>query len=180
MRFSVWTLLGVTSLLLVACGGEKEAAKKAADAAAAPAVPVVVALVVQKTVPIYSELTARTDATESVDIRARVNAFLATQSYHEGTMVQKGQVLFTLDKREYEAQLMQAKAQLAKAQADLAQAQEKTVVDTAAGQPADRAGAVEQDRSGRQAAQAAGRIASRAATGLRRRAGRAAGGAGRR
>ena len=66
-----------------------------------------------------------------MDIRARVKAFLLTQSYVEGTMVNAGQVLFTLDKREYEAQLMQAKAQLAKAQADLAQAQEKTVVDTA-------------------------------------------------
>ena len=66
-----------------------------------------------------------------MDIRARVKAFLQTQNYTEGTMVQAGQVLFTLDKREYEAQLMQAKAQLAKAEADLAQAQEKSVVDTA-------------------------------------------------
>jgi membrane fusion protein (multidrug efflux system) len=87
--------------------------------------------VVQKTVPLVTELTARTDATESVDIRARVKAFLQTQDYTEGTLVKSGQVLFTLDKREYDAQLMQAKAQLAKAQADLAQAQEKTVVDTA-------------------------------------------------
>jgi membrane fusion protein (multidrug efflux system) len=132
MRFSVWTLLSVTSLLLVACGGEKEADKKAAAAAAAPAVPVVVASVEQRTVPIYSELTARTDANDSVEIRARVRAYLATQNFQEGTVVQKGQLLFTLDKREYEAQMMQAKAQLAKAEADLAQARERTVVDTAA------------------------------------------------
>src|SRR5262249_11051684 len=46
-------------------------------------------------------------------------------------MVHAGQILFTLDSREYQAQLMQAKAQLAKAQADLTQAQDKTVVDTA-------------------------------------------------
>ncbi len=90
-----------------------------------------VAPVVQKSVPLFTELTARTDATDSVDIRARVKAFLKKQSYAEGTMVKAGQVLFTLDKREYEAQLMQAKAQLGKAQADLAQAQERTVVDTA-------------------------------------------------
>ena len=99
----------------------------------------VVAPVVQKTVPIFTELTARTDATDSVDIRARVKAFLAKQSYDEGKMVKAGQVLFTLDKREYEAQLMQAKAQLAKAQADLTQAQDRTVVDDRPGQPADRA-----------------------------------------
>ena len=64
-------------------------------------------------------------------IGARVKAFLQAQHYQEGTMVKKGQLLFTLDKREYEAQLKQAKAQLAKAEADLAQAREKSVVDTA-------------------------------------------------
>ena len=104
---------------------------KASTAAEGPAVSVVVAPVVQKTVPLLTELTARTDATETVDIRARVKAFLQAQSYSEGTMVKAGQVLFTLDKREYEAQLMQAQAQLAKAQADLTQAKEKSVVETA-------------------------------------------------
>jgi len=119
-----------TAILLTGCGSDKTEADRTAGAAAPP-VSVVVAPVVQKTVPIFTELTARTDATESVDIRARVKAFLEDQSYAEGTMVKAGQVLFTLDKREYEAQLMQVKAQLAKAQADLAQAQEKTVVETA-------------------------------------------------
>jgi membrane fusion protein (multidrug efflux system) len=118
------------SVLLTGCGGEGKEAKATADQSA-PAVSVVVASVVQKTVPLFTELTARTDATESVEIRARVKAFLQTQNYTEGTMVQAGQVLFTLDKREYDAQLMQAKAQLAKAHADLAQAQERSTVDTA-------------------------------------------------
>ena len=118
------------AILLTGCNGEKTGGKGHADRAA-PAVSVVIAPVVQKTVPIFTELTARTDATDSVDIRARVKAFLRTQDYTEGTMVQAGQVLFTLDKREYEAQLMQATAQLAKAKADLAQAQEKSLVETA-------------------------------------------------
>ena len=120
----------VTATLLTGCGGNKEEAERVA-AAAAPEVSVVVAPVVQKTVPLLTELTARTDATESVDIRARVKAFLKEQSYAEGTMVKAGQVLFTLDKREYDAQLMQGKAQLAKARSDLAQAQEKSTVETA-------------------------------------------------
>jgi len=125
--------VGITvaaALALTGCGGEKKEEKTAA-APAAPVASVVVARVVQKTVPLFSELTARTDATESVDIRARVKAFLQTQSYTEGTMVKAGQVLFTLDNREYEAQLQTAKAQLAKAQSDLAQAQDTTVVATA-------------------------------------------------
>ena len=118
------------AVLLASCGGEKKD-DKAAAASATPVVSVVVSPVVQKSVPIYSELTARTDATDSVDIRARVKAFLLEQRYTEGTMVKAGQVLFVLDKREYDAQLLQAKAQLAKARADLAQAQDRTVVDTA-------------------------------------------------
>lgn len=117
------------AILLTGCGGEKK--EQAGAAPAAPTVSVVVAPVVQKTVPLITELTARTDANDSVDIRARVKAFLLEQKYAEGTMVKAGQVLFVLDKREYEAQLMQAKAQLAKAQADLAQAQDRTVVETA-------------------------------------------------
>ena len=96
-----------------------------------PVLSVVVAPVIQKTVPILTELTARVDATDSVDIRARVKAFLLKQSYDEGKIVKAGQVLFTLDKREYEAQLMQSKARLSKAQADLTQAQDRTVVDVA-------------------------------------------------
>ncbi len=123
-------LLELAIALLTACGGETTRAKNE-PAPAGPVVSVVVAPVIQKTVPIYTELTARTDATASVDIRARVKAFLVSQDYAEGSMVKKGQTLFTLDKREYEAQLMHAKAQLDKAQADLAQAQEKTVVETA-------------------------------------------------
>jgi membrane fusion protein (multidrug efflux system) len=122
--------LTAIAILLVGCGdGKKEVL--AANGPEGPMVAVVVAPVVQKTVPLFTELTARTDATDSVDIRARVKAFLKTQNYAEGTMVKAGQVLFTLDQREYDAQLLQARAQLAKAQADLAQAQDKTVVDTA-------------------------------------------------
>jgi len=123
-------LIATLSILWIRCGKEKKEAKDHA-VAPGPAVSVVVTPVVQKTVPLYTELTARTDATNSVDIRARVKAYLKSQNYTEGTAVRAGQALFTLDSREYEAQLMRAKAQLAKGQADLAQAQEKTVVDTA-------------------------------------------------
>ncbi len=128
-RIGVAALIAAAGLFVAGCG-EKKAAE-AASGGGGPVVSVVVTPVVQKTVPIYTELTARTDATESVEIRARVKSFLQKQSYEEGRMVHAGQVLFTLDSREYEAQLQQAKAQLAKAQADLAQAQDRTVVDTA-------------------------------------------------
>jgi membrane fusion protein (multidrug efflux system) len=127
--FNGVAIAAIVAMFLAGCGGEKKPAD--ASASAGPAVTVVVSPVVQKTVPIYTELTARTDANDSVDIRARVKAFLEKQTYEEGKMVKAGDVLFLLDKREYEAQLMQAKAQLSKAQSDLAQAQERTTVDTA-------------------------------------------------
>jgi membrane fusion protein (multidrug efflux system) len=118
------------AIVLLTQYGCKKASKEQPAEANQP-VSVVVQPVVQKTVPIYTELTARTDATSSVEIRARVKAFLKTQDYKEGALVKKGQVLFTLDPREFQAQLQQARAELAKANADLQQAQEKTVVLTA-------------------------------------------------
>ena len=128
----VVTALGVVwlAISLSACDRGKEAEKK--QAAPAPPPPaVVVAEVIQKTVPIYSEFVAQTDAKETVEIRARVQAFLEAQHFTEGTVVKKDQILFTLDKREYEAQLQQAKAQLDKAQADLAFAKDNTIVESA-------------------------------------------------
>jgi len=115
--------------LLVGCGEGKSAAEKKAPAPPPPAV--VVAEVVQRTVPIRTELVARTDAQDTVEIRARVQAFLQQQHFTEGTVVKKDQLLFTLDKREFEAQLQQGRAQLAKAQADLAFAKEQATVETA-------------------------------------------------
>jgi membrane fusion protein, multidrug efflux system len=123
-------VLGIAGLSIAASScGTNSANTKATPQA--QAVAVVVAPVQQKTVPVFSELTARTDANDSVEIRARVKAFLMTQNYQEGMMVKKGQTLFTLDRREYDAQLLQAKAQLSKAEADLAQSKERTVVETA-------------------------------------------------
>ncbi|HSC72319.1 MAG TPA: biotin/lipoyl-binding protein, partial [Candidatus Methylomirabilis sp.] len=128
---TVLTVLGpVLVLSLVACGKAEEKAKQAA-AAPPPPPAVVVAEVLQKTVPIYSEFVARTEAKDTVEIRARVQAFLEAQHFDEGTVVKKDQLLFTLDKREYEAQLQQAKAQLAKAEADLAFAKDNATVESA-------------------------------------------------
>ncbi len=119
--------------LLLAAGFGCERGKSAASAKgpAGPPPTVMVAEVIQKTVPIYFEFVARTDAVETVEIRARVQAYLEGQHFQEGTLVKKDQVLFTLDKRQYEAQLRQARGQLAKAKADLAYSQEKSTVQTA-------------------------------------------------
>ncbi len=111
------------AVLLAACDKGQEADKAKQPAAAAPPPAVVVAEVVQRTVPIYSEFVAQTDARDTVEIRARVQAFLDAQHFTEGTIVKKGQLLFTLDKREYETKLRQAKAELDVALARLGKAE---------------------------------------------------------
>ena len=116
-------LLAWIASSLMACGGGKDGDKAKQAAMAAPPPTVIVAEVVQKTVPIYSEFVAQTDARETVEIRARVQAFLEAQHFTEGTIVKKDQLLLTLDRREFEAKLAQAKAELEIAMARLGKAE---------------------------------------------------------
>ena len=116
-------LAACLAVSLTGCGGEKEADKAKQAAAAPPPPAVLVAEVVRKTVPIYGEFVAQTDAKETVEIRARVQAYLDAQHFAEGTLVKKDQLLFTLDKREYESKLLQAKASLEAAEARLGKAE---------------------------------------------------------
>jgi RND family efflux transporter MFP subunit len=118
---AAWMVVGIVGTL-TACDGGKDG-DKAKQAAAAPVPTVVVMDVAQKTVPIYAEYVAQTDARETVEIRARVQSFLDAQHFSEGTVVKKGALLFTLDKREYEAKLLQAKAELEGAMARLGKAE---------------------------------------------------------
>jgi len=122
-------LLLIFSIALAGCGGKSEQTK--AGAGAAPPVSVVVTPVIQKTVPIITEFAARAEARDTVELRARVEAFLEGIHFQEGRPVKKGQLLFTLDNRKYEAELQNAKAQLAKAKAELQFASEKVTVESA-------------------------------------------------
>src|SRR3984893_17394517 len=89
---------------------------------AAPAIPspeVEVASVVQKDVPIYSEWVAALDGYVNSQIQAQVTGYVIEQTYKEGSFVRKGQLLFQIDPRPFQAVLDQANAQLAQAQAQL-------------------------------------------------------------
>jgi multidrug resistance efflux pump len=88
----------------------------------------VVATVTQKTVPIVAEFVAQTDAVQTVELRARIQGVLERVHFKEGSEVKEGQVLFEIQRTQYEAGLQSARAQLAKAQADLAKAQEQVEV----------------------------------------------------
>jgi membrane fusion protein (multidrug efflux system) len=116
-------LAACLAVSLTACDRAQEPDKAKQAAAAPPPPAVVVAEVVRKSVPIFSEFVGQTDARETVEIRARVQAFLEAQHFTEGTIVKKNQLLFTLDKREYQAKLQQAKAELEIAMARLGKAE---------------------------------------------------------
>ena len=117
--------LGALVPALTTCDRTK-AKESAAPAPPAPAV--VVAEVVQKTVPIMAEFVAQTDAVQTVELRARIQGVLEQVRFKEGADVKEGQVLFEIQRTQYEASLQSARAQLAKAQAELARAQEQVEV----------------------------------------------------
>jgi RND family efflux transporter MFP subunit len=82
---------------------------------------VAVAVPVQRTVPLYLEVSGTVAAANSVDLMARVEGFLQDISYTDGDEVKKGQILFTIEPQSYQAKLQQAQAAEAGAQAQLSQ-----------------------------------------------------------
>ena len=110
----LWALvvLAVSAASGVAC-------KEEAPPAPPPPPEVYVTPVVQKDVPEYLELVGQTEGYEDVDIRARVEGFLETMNYTEGSFVRKGDLLYTIDRQSLEATLARAKANEATAQTGL-------------------------------------------------------------
>jgi membrane fusion protein, multidrug efflux system len=110
-RVVTLAVCGLTALALCGCG------KKEAPAAVAPEV--VVADVVQRDVPVYLELVGQTRGSQDVEIRARVEGYLDTVAFTEGSFVRKGELLYQIDPLPLQAALASAKANLATAQARL-------------------------------------------------------------
>jgi membrane fusion protein (multidrug efflux system) len=76
-----------------------------------------VAQVIRQDIPVYSEWIGTTDGMVNATIRAQVQGYLIKQNYREGDFVRKGQILFEIDPRTFQAAADQAKAQLAGQQA---------------------------------------------------------------
>ena len=89
---------------------------------APPPPEVYVAEVVQKDVPVYLELVGQTSGFQDVDIRARVEGFLETVNFREGSFVRQGDLLYQIDRKPLEALLAAAKADQATAEAALQKA----------------------------------------------------------
>jgi membrane fusion protein (multidrug efflux system) len=77
----------------------------------------------QRDVPIFGEWIGTLDGFTNADVRAQVTGYLLRQGYREGSFVKKGQLLFEIDPRPFQAALDQAQGQLAQAKAALANAQ---------------------------------------------------------
>ncbi len=111
-RMSVVVVLVFGAALLLLSGCKKGQGR---ETSSPPAVEVVE--VIQKDVPVYSEWIASTDGFVNATIRAQIQGYLTKQNYKEGDLVKKGQILFEIDSRSFEAVLEQAKGQLAQQQA---------------------------------------------------------------
>jgi RND family efflux transporter MFP subunit len=144
--------LPLLALLAMITAGCK---KPPAGPAASGPVVVPVAIPVQRPVTEYVEYTGRADAIDTVGVKARATGFLVRAPFTEGAEVKKGDLLFEIDPKPYEAQLAQAEAQVKVAEANLVLAQAsynrvKNVTGTAAVSPQE----VDQARAAAEAADA--------------------------
>jgi len=108
--------LQVTVVFVAGCGSPKAASPL-------PIHEVEVASVIQKDVPIYSEWVATLDGYVNAQIQPQVSGYVIRQNYKEGSFVRKGQILFQIDPRPFQALLDQADAQVAQAEAQLGKTQ---------------------------------------------------------
>ncbi len=97
-----------TMTLLAACVGEGE---QAAQVAQQP-IPVTAVKVATRDVPVSTEFVGKTASSRRVEVRSRVEGFLQSREYEEGAQVQEGQVMFQMDRKPFEAELLAAKAEL--------------------------------------------------------------------
>jgi membrane fusion protein (multidrug efflux system) len=109
-----WLPLAACALALAGCDRDK-----VAGPAQPQAVPARVITVTASDVPHVAEFVGETESSQEVEIRARVEGFLESIAYREGALVNKGEVLFQMDRKPFEAALAAARAELQAQQARL-------------------------------------------------------------
>ena len=114
---------GLLGLLLAGCA-EKQAAGPP------PPPDVQVAEVEQRDVPVYGEWVAQLNGPVNSDITPKVQGYLLSQDYVNGSLVKKGQLLFQIDPRPLQAALDQAKAEVGRADSTMTRATNDVTRDT--------------------------------------------------
>ncbi len=117
-RISIGLVAAVLLVNALGCGNGKVRA-----AAPPPPTVVEVAPVIQKDVPLQGEWVGTLEGYVNAQISPQVSGYLIRQDYREGGPVKKGQLLFEIDARPFQAVLDQAKGQLAQAEAQMANAE---------------------------------------------------------
>lgn len=117
---------GVTALLVVAGLLVFARSNKPAEAAPRP-LEVEVISVQQNNVPIYKDWIGTTDGIVNAEIKAQVTGYLLRHDFKEGSFVRKGQLLFEIDPRPFQAAVDQANGQVAQFQGQLEQANSQVV-----------------------------------------------------
>jgi RND family efflux transporter MFP subunit len=115
----VWTSAGVAVLAMLSLLATHLGAKPAEKATPLPII--TVAPVEQKDIPVFQEWIGTLNGQVNAEVKAQVTGYLLKQQYQEGSYVKKGQLLFEIDPRPFQAALDQAKGQLAQVQAQLVQ-----------------------------------------------------------
>jgi membrane fusion protein (multidrug efflux system) len=121
-KYKLWLALGFCLMVLGLIVGALRP-KHVSGARPAGLPEVEVDEVEQKNIPIYGEWIGTLDGFTNADVRAQVAGYLLRQAYQEGTFVKKGQLLFEIDPRPFQAALNQAQGQSAQATAQLANAE---------------------------------------------------------
>jgi membrane fusion protein (multidrug efflux system) len=85
---------------------------------------------IQRDIPVFQEWVAQLNGPVNAEVTPKVQGYLLRQNYQNGFFVKKGQLLFEIDPRQYQAALDQAKADVAVAQAKLAEATTNVDRDT--------------------------------------------------
>jgi membrane fusion protein, multidrug efflux system len=126
-----WSVLILLSLAGQGCGDRSSPSERQARGGTRAAVPVTVGQVSKKNVPIDIQAVGTVEASSTVTVKSQVTGELMQVFFREGDFVKKGDELFKVDSRTFEAQLNQAQANLAKNEAALAQIEANLARDTA-------------------------------------------------
>ena len=112
-----WLAFGISLIALDGCKGN-------AQPSGPPPPEVSVIDVRPSHVTVYDEYVAQTQAPDTIEIRSQVTGLLERQVFTDGARVKKGDLLYIIDQRPFEAQLAQAKGNLAQAEANLVNAKQ--------------------------------------------------------
>jgi multidrug efflux system membrane fusion protein len=138
-------------------------ARPAAQPADAPPPQVTVAEVVARDITEWEELTGRLEAIHTVAVRPRVSGFVSAVRFEEGALVRRGQLLFQIDARPFEAEADRLRAELARARAtaqrattELARAQRLSAENAISNEERDRRASFAEESAAEVAAVVAG------------------------